>query len=61
MAVLRICVGYNSAVYKQTVPKAADAPNFPIKANVVFKVPSSINAAQIAVIPDRFKELIQIL
>ena len=56
-AVLRIWVGYNSAVYKYTIAKEADAPNFPIRANAVLGVPSSINPAGIAAIPDRSNEL----
>ena len=34
-AVLRISVGNNSAVYTKTMAKLADAPNFPIRDNVI--------------------------
>ena len=60
-AVLRIWVGYNSAVYKYTIPKEADAPNLPIRANAILDVPSFINPAEIAAVPDRSNELTKII
>ena len=44
-------------MYKYTIEKEAEAPNFPIKAKVVLPAPSSKNPAGMAAIPDSNNEL----